>query len=90
MVALRKEKVLCHVLFALFFFNFLFLGGHIFTLIVGTPSPPSSPCIKSVTWVTWEVPKILLERGDNPEMMGGGGGGGGWRRNGGVATFLLL
>ena len=83
MVALRKEKVLCHVLFALFIFNFLFLGGHIFTLIVGTPSPPSSPCIKSggvgpsKNWVTWEVPKILLERGDNPEMMGGGGGGGG-------------
>ena len=47
MVALRKEKVLCHVLFALFFFNFLFLGGHIFTLIVGTPSPLPPPVLKA-------------------------------------------
>ena len=58
--------------------------------IVGTPSPPllkrGGGVGPSKNWVTGGVPKILLERGDNPEKegvdkeMGGRGG----------AVFLLL
>ena len=43
--------------------------------IVGTPSPPllkrGGGVEPSKNWVTGGVPKILLERGDNPEKEGG-------------------
>ena len=35
------------------------------------PPPPPPPLRTFQNWVTWEVPKILIERGDNPETRGG-------------------
>ena len=52
--------------------------------------PPPPPLIKggglgpSKNWVTWGLPKIFLERGDNPEKKGD------WCRNGGLPLFYYF